>query len=93
MDRSCVLSILALYHSLLLIPSIFLSGYIFPLDSMPPVFYYFSFLIPTTWMIDTSRAVILRGAELRDLTTHALVLAGIGITAILASSLRFKKQL
>jgi ABC-2 type transport system permease protein len=75
------------------IPSIFLSGYIFPLDSMPKVFYYFSFLIPTTWMIDTSRAVILRGAELKDLTTHAAVLAGIGVTAILASSLRFKKQL
>lgn len=75
------------------IPSIFLSGYIFPLDSMPPIFYYFAFLIPTTWMIDTARAVILRGAEARDLTLHAVVLAGIGLTAILVSSLRFKKQL
>jgi ABC-2 type transport system permease protein len=75
------------------IPSIFLSGYIFPLDSMPPVFYYFAFLIPTTWMIDTARAVILRGAEASDLVLHAVVLAGIGLTAILVSSLRFKKQL
>lgn len=75
------------------IPSIFLSGYIFPLDSMPKVFYYFSFLIPTTWMIDTARAVILRGAGWSDLTMHALVLAGIGIFAILFSSLRFQKHL
>ncbi|HEY2733633.1 MAG TPA: ABC transporter permease [Polyangiales bacterium] len=78
---------------MLLLPSIFLSGYIFPLDSMPKVFYYFSFLIPTTWMIDAARAVILRGAEFRDLTMHAVVLTGIGVTAILVSSLRFKKQL
>ena len=75
------------------IPSIFLSGYIFPLDSMPIFFYYFSFLIPTTWMIDAARAVILRGAELQDLTPHTLVLAGIGVTAILVSALRFQKHL
>ena len=44
------------------IPSIFLSGYIFPIDSMPSPFWVLSQLIPTTWMVDASRGVILRGA-------------------------------
>src|SRR5207302_6663413 len=43
-------------------PSIFLSGYVFPLDSMPRGFWYFAQLLPTTWMIDAARGVILRGA-------------------------------
>ena len=42
------------------IPSIFLSGYIFPTDSMPAPFWIISQLIPTTWMVDASRGVILR---------------------------------
>jgi ABC-2 type transport system permease protein len=75
------------------IPSIFLSGYIFPLDSMPVFFYYFSFLIPTTWMIDAARGVVLRGAGWSELQMNVYVLAGIALAMILLSTLRFKKQL
>jgi ABC-2 type transport system permease protein len=75
------------------IPSIFLSGYIFPLDSMPTIFYYIAFLLPTTWMIDTARAVILRGAGWSELWLHAVVLTAIGVSAILASAARFRKHL
>src|SRR5262249_29415094 len=34
-----------------LLPSIFLSGYVFPLDSMPAAFWWVAQLIPTTWLI------------------------------------------
>jgi hypothetical protein len=43
-------------------PPIFLSGSIFPLDSMPTVFWYLAQLLPTTWVIDAARKVTLRGA-------------------------------
>ncbi len=46
-----------------LIPSIFLSGYVFPVDSMPGVFKTLAYFIPTTWLIDAARGVILRGTE------------------------------
>jgi ABC-2 type transport system permease protein len=75
------------------IPSIFLSGYVFPIDSMPAFFYYFAHLIPTTWMIDAARGVILRGAGWADLQTHVLVLWGMALAMVLASMLRFRKQL
>ncbi len=42
-----------------MMPSIFLSGYVFPLDSMPAVFWYVAQIFPTTWLIDAARGVIL----------------------------------
>ncbi|MBV8265289.1 MAG: ABC transporter permease [Planctomycetaceae bacterium] len=74
------------------IPSIFLSGYVFPIDSMPPGFWYLSQALPTTWMIDAARGVILRGAGWAELWPNALVLWGMALASITFSALRFKKQ-
>jgi ABC-2 type transport system permease protein len=76
-----------------LLPSIFLSGYVFPLDSMPWFFYYVSQIIPTTWMIDAARGVILRGAGWEVLRLHSLVLWGMAIALFTLSTLRFHKRL
>src|SRR5262245_27925393 len=45
-----------------MLPSIFLSGYVFPVYSMPWPFPYIAQVFPTTWLIDAARGVILRGA-------------------------------
>jgi ABC-2 type transport system permease protein len=73
-------------------PSIFLSGYIFPLDSMPTVFWYLAQLLPTTWMIDAARGVILRGAGWAELWPNALVLWAMSVGAISFSSFLFRKR-
>jgi ABC-2 type transport system permease protein len=75
-----------------ILPSIFLSGYVFPADSMPTFFRHASKLIPTTWLIDASRGVILRGAGWAELWPHALVLWGMALAALVLGSLRFRKQ-
>ena len=75
------------------IPSIFLSGYVFPSDSMPVFFYWVSLCIPTTWMIDAARGVILRGAGWAELQVHALVLWSMAAAVVTASMLKFRKQL
>jgi ABC-2 type transport system permease protein len=75
------------------IPSIFLSGYVFPVDSMPLFFQYLSQLIPTTWLIDAVRGVVLRGAGWAELWRHVLVLTVMAMTALLLSTLRFRKRL
>ena len=74
-------------------PSIFLSGYVFPLDSMPPFFWYVAQAIPTTWLIDASRGVILRGAGWAELWRHGLVLWGMAVGILVVSTLRFHKRL
>lgn len=64
-----------------MMPSIFLSGYVFPLDSMPLVFQYLARVFPTTWLIDAARGVILRGAGWPELKVHAAVLWVMALTA------------
>lgn len=75
------------------LPSIFLSGYVFPLDSMPRPFWVLSQLLPTTWMIDAARGVILRGAGWTDLWPHAAVLSAMGVVSVVVSAVLFRKRL
>jgi ABC-2 type transport system permease protein len=74
-------------------PSVFLSGYVFPVDSMPLVFRYIAKCIPTTWMIDACRGVILRGAGWSELWTHSLVLWCMAIATLVLATIRFRKKL
>src|SRR5262245_1650854 len=74
-------------------PSIFLSGYIFPTYSMPWAFRQISWVIPTTWMVDAARGVILRGAGWPELWPHATVLWGIALVLLTLATLRFQKKL
>ncbi len=75
------------------LPSIFLSGYVFPVDSMPPFFWWVAQAIPTTWLIDAARGVILRGAGWAELWLHAVVLWGMACGVILVITLNFTKRL
>ena len=74
------------------LPCIFLSGYVFPLDSMPAPFWHVAQVIPTTWLIDAARGVILRGASWSELWPHALVLWGMAIAIIAYSAMAFRKR-
>jgi ABC-2 type transport system permease protein len=76
-----------------MMPSIFLSGYVFPLDSMPRFFYWVAQIFPTTWLIDAARGVILRGAGWRELWPHAVVLGAMGMVMFGLSMLTFHKRL
>lgn len=75
------------------LPSIFLSGYVFPFDSMPTFFWYLAQLIPTTWMIDASRGIILRGGGWAELQNHALVLWSMAVVIVFLGASKFRKQL
>jgi ABC-2 type transport system permease protein len=76
-----------------MMPSIFLSGYVFPLDSMPAFFWYVAQIFPTTWLIDGARGVILRGAGFSELWLHTTVLWVMGIVAFFLAAMKFRKRL
>lgn len=76
----------------IMLPTIFLSGYVFPRFSMPLFFYGLSFLVPATYMIDTFRGVILRGAGIMELWQNALALSVMGVTVLLIAAKRFGKM-
>src|SRR5207253_2078730 len=76
----------------ILLPSIFLSGYVFPRDNMPTIFYWLSNFVPATYMIDTFRGVILRGAGFFQLWENAAILFLMGVVVLLLAAKRFGKM-
>ncbi|NUQ50274.1 MAG: ABC transporter permease, partial [Phycisphaerae bacterium] len=78
---------------LIMLPSILLSGFMFPRDAMPLPIYLISCAIPVTHFLEILRGVILRAADLADLWPHVLALAACCAVILAASVLRFQKQL
>jgi ABC-2 type transport system permease protein len=77
----------------IMLPTIFLSGYVFPRHNMPLIFLAMSYLVPATYMIDTFRGIILRGAGFFDLWLNAAVLAFMGVAVLLLAAKRFGKMI
>jgi ABC-2 type transport system permease protein len=75
------------------LPSIFLSGYVFPFDSMPLPFQILGNIFPTSWLIDASRTVILRGGGWESLWPHTIFLWSMAVVLIILGSLRIQKRL
>jgi len=76
-----------------ILPSVFFSGFIFPRETMPQIFYLISTVIPATYYIELERAVILRGASLGDFWFNLVVLAAMGIALFGLCVLRFRKKM
>lgn len=74
------------------LPSVFLSGYIFLIENMPPFFQVISRIIPATYYIRILRGLILRGAGIGELWPDAAVLTAMGCAAILLAARQFVKQ-
>jgi ABC-2 type transport system permease protein len=74
------------------LPSVFLSGYIFLIENMPPFFKGVSRLIPATYYIQILRGIILRGAGIRELWLNAAVLTLMGCIAIYLAGRMFVRQ-
>jgi ABC-2 type transport system permease protein len=74
-----------------LLPFVFLSGYVFPIDGMPQIFQWISRLIPARYFIEALRGIILRGAGLADLWQPIAWLAFYTVLIIGLAVARFKK--
>jgi ABC-2 type transport system permease protein len=74
------------------LPSVFLSGYIFLIETMPPFFRAVSRVIPATYYIQILRGIILRGASFADLWFNALVLTLMGCATVLLAARQFVNQ-
>ncbi|WP_413478539.1 ABC transporter permease [Vibrio hibernica] len=77
----------------ILLPSILLSGFMFPYDGMPMVAQYISEILPATHFMRLIRGIVLRDAAILDMSYDALWLLGFSVVGILVASMRFKKRL
>lgn len=78
---------------LILLPSVLLSGFAFPRETMPMPIYMLSFALPVTYYVQILRGIILRGAGLWALWPQTLVLAGFAVVLVVLSSMRFQKRI
>ncbi len=76
-----------------LLPSILLSGFVFPFDGMPRIVQHLAQLLPLTHFVDLIRGVVLRGAALREMEVPLLKLLVFTAVVIAAVTLRFHKRL
>lgn len=78
---------------MVMLPSILLSGFMFPRAEMPEPIYWISFTIPVTHFLEILRGVVLRGADLADLVPSVAWLAGATVVVLSLAVARFRKQL
>jgi ABC-2 type transport system permease protein len=76
-----------------LLPSILLSGFMFPYEGMPEIAQYIAEALPATHFMRLVRGVILRDVGFTDMLPDVYWLSAFTFAGILLASLRFKKTL
>jgi ABC-2 type transport system permease protein len=76
-----------------LIPSILLSGFIFPVEAMPNYIQPISWLLPFTYFVEVIRGLLLKGNAFSDLAGNYMVLLGFALVFTWMSIVRFRKYL
>lgn len=77
----------------ILLPSILLSGFIFPFEGMPVLAQWIAETLPMTHFMRLIRGVILRGADLTELGNELMILGVFIVAAMTIAVLRFNKTL
>ncbi len=85
-----VANIVALMMAFL--PAFLLSGFAFPLASIPTALQWLSYVFPARYMVDVSRAVFLKGADFGQVWLPMTQLAGYAIVALLLASVLSRRR-
>lgn len=77
----------------LMMPFIYLSGFVFPVDSMPEMFQYLSKGISLTYYLEIVRSLFLKGSGIEVLYDDLVALTILGIVTFAVSVVRFRKYI
>ena len=75
-----------------LLPSVLLSGFVFPIESMPHIFHYLTFVFPARWFMIISRDLFLKGTNLPDLLAPFAALIVLNAIMLTVAVRRFKRD-
>ena len=76
-----------------MLPSMLLSGFVFPIENMPAPLQAISRVVPARYFVAGLRGVLLRGNGLAELWSEALLLALFGAVMLTLSTLRFRRTI
>jgi ABC-2 type transport system permease protein len=75
------------------LPSIFLSGFFFPLEAMPKVLQWVAYAIPLRYYLVVIRSLMLKGVGFEAIQSEVVALTIFGVVIMTAAALRFRKRL
>lgn len=75
------------------LPTILLSGFMFPREGMPPVIQWIGYAIPLTYFLTIVRGILVKGIGFEMLLPHILPLTVLGVLFFVVSVVRFQKRL
>jgi ABC-2 type transport system permease protein len=78
---------------LTILPSVFLSGFIYPIAALPRVLQFISGIVPLSYFLIVVRGIVIKGVGVPALTTQILALTIFGAVLIVLASTRFRKRL
>jgi len=73
-----------------LLPSLLLSGFIFPVESMPAFFRYFTAILAPRWFMEAARGIFLKGAGLAELAVPFTALGALTFILLALAVAKFK---
>ena len=76
-----------------IMPSVLLSGFIFPIFSMPPPIRLITSIVPAKYFMIIIRGILMKAAPFRILAVESSALAGLGTFLLIVATLRFKMRI
>jgi len=78
---------------MLLLPSLFLAGFFFPLEAMPKILQWISYIFPLRYYLVIIRSLMLKGVGISAIKEDIIALAIFGVAIMSLASMRFRKRL
>ena len=76
-----------------ILPGVFISGFLFPLEAMPRILQIISYAVPLRYYLVINRSLLLKGVGFEALQAEIISLTLFGIIIMTAAALRFRKRL
>jgi len=77
----------------LMMPTILLSGFIFPVESLPKVLQWISAVMPARWFIVIVKGIMIKGSAFEHVWKETLIITGFALLFILITIKKFKQRL
>ena len=77
----------------IIVPSILLSGFIFPLEAIPDIVRPISYVIPFTYFVEIIRALLIKQTHFQDLITSFVALTAFAFLFVSVSIVKFRQTL
>lgn len=75
-----------------MLPAFMLSGFVFPIESMPPAIQAVSLIVPARYFLVTLRAIFLKGVGIAAFWQQALIMFVFGVVVLTIATVRFRKS-